>query len=92
MFPLDSIDMEKYIFDASKQTWENYISNIKKLLAQSPITTNETIIEEKNNKLDIFDKNIMSDIILYIYNICFVNAIIIKINSVFIIILYNCYD
>ena len=62
MFPLDSIDMDKFIFDASKQTWYNYISNAKKLLSQSPITTNETIIEEKNNKLDIFDKNIMSDI------------------------------
>jgi 50S ribosomal subunit-associated GTPase HflX len=62
MFPLDSIDMEKYIFDASKQTWENYISNVKKLLAQSPITTNETIIEEKNNKFDFFDKNSMSEI------------------------------
>ena len=62
MFPLDSIDMEKFIFDASKQTWENYISNVKKLLAQSPITTNETIIEEKNNKLDFLDKNSMSDI------------------------------
>ena len=62
MFPLDSIDMEKFIFDASKQTWENYISNIKKLLAQSPITTNETIIEEKNNKLDFLDKNSMSEI------------------------------
>ena len=62
MFPLDSIDMEKFIFDASKQTWENYISNVKKLLAQSPITTNETIIEEKNNKLDFLDKNSMSEI------------------------------
>ena len=62
MFPLDSIDMDKFIFDASKQTWENYISNIKKLLAQSPITTNETIIEEKNNKLSFLDKNSMSDI------------------------------
>ena len=62
MFPLDSIDMEKFIFDASKQKWENYISNVKKLLAQSPITTNETIIEEKNNKLDLLDKNSMSEI------------------------------
>ncbi len=62
MFPLDSFDMDKFIFDASKQTWDNYISNVKKLLTQSPITTNETIIEEKNNKLDILDKNIMSDI------------------------------
>ena len=62
MFPLDSIDMEKFIFDASKQKWENYISNVKKLLAQSPITTNETIIEEKNNKLDLLDKNSMYDI------------------------------
>ena len=62
MFPLDSIDMEKFIFDASKQTWENYISNVKKLLAQSPITTNETIIEEKNNKLDFLYKNSMSEI------------------------------
>ena len=62
MFPLDSIDMDKFIFEASKQSWDNYISNVKKLLAQSPITTNETIIEEKSNKLDILDKNSISDI------------------------------
>ena len=62
MFPLDSIDMDKFIFDASKQTWDNYISIVKKLLTQSPITTNETIIEEKSNKLDILGKNSISDI------------------------------
>ena len=62
MFPLDSIDMDKFIFDASKQTWEIYISNIKKLLCQSLITTNETFLEEKHNKLDILDKNSILDI------------------------------
>ena len=53
MFPLDSIDMDKYIFNESNQTWENYLSNIKKLLIQPCIpciTTNDTIFEEKNNK------------------------------------------
>ena len=29
MFPLDSSNMDKYIFDEAFQTWENYLSNIK---------------------------------------------------------------
>ena len=63
MFPLNSIDMDKFIFNESNQTWENYLSNIKKLLIQPClplITTNDTIFEEKNNKKDKFDLNNMS--------------------------------
>ena len=61
MFPLDSIDMDKYIFNESNQTWDNYLSNIKKLLIQPCIpciTTNDTIVEEKTNKKEKFDLNI----------------------------------
>ena len=52
MFPLDSVDMEKFIFDGAKQNWENYLSNIKKLLHQTCITTNDTLLEEKINQID----------------------------------------
>jgi len=61
MFPLDSIDMDKFIFNESNQTWENYLSDIKKLLIQPCIpciTTNDTIFEEKNNKKEKYDLNI----------------------------------
>ena len=51
MFPLDSINMDKFIFDESKQKWEDYIANIKKLISQNCTTTNETILEEKKNKI-----------------------------------------
>ena len=57
MFPLDSIDMDKYIFDESKQTWKDYISNIKKILTPALISTNETIFEEKNDKIENDDVN-----------------------------------
>ena len=52
MFPLDSSDMDKFIFNENSQTWENYLSNIKKLLTQTCFTTNDSIIEDKNNKMD----------------------------------------
>ena len=60
---MDSIDIDKFIFNESNQTWENYLSNIKKLLVQPCIpciTTNDTIMEEKNNKKDKLDLNNMS--------------------------------
>ena len=56
MFPLDSIDMDKFIFDDSKKTWDDYISNIKKLLGHSSITTNDSPVDEKNKHLEILDK------------------------------------
>ena len=61
MFPLDSIDMDKFIFDEFKQTWEDYISNIKKILNQACITTNETALEEKNNKNNKYSFNTNSN-------------------------------
>ena len=52
MFPLDSVDMDKFIFNESKQKWEDYISNIKKILNPSSIITNDTTLEENINKID----------------------------------------
>ena len=61
MFPLDSIDMDKFIFDESKLTWEEYFSNVKKILSPSLITTNDTLIEEKNDKMENYNVNIKSN-------------------------------
>lgn len=61
MFPLDSTDMDKFIFDEFKQTWEDYISNIKKILNPTCITTNETALEEKNNKNNKYSFNTNSN-------------------------------
>ena len=52
MFPLDSLDIDKFIFDEAKDNWKNYISNIKKILSPTCITTNDTVLEEKSNKID----------------------------------------
>ena len=52
MFPLDSLDIDKFIFDEAKDNWKNYISNIKKILSPTCITTNDTVLEEKCNKSD----------------------------------------
>ena len=51
--------MDKYIYDKSKQKWDDYYLNLKKLLSQpSIITTNDTIVEEKNiNISKIEDKS-----------------------------------
>ena len=58
IFPLESSEIDKYIFDESKEKWENYLSNIKKLLSQNLIiTTNDTFLEDKNNISKIEDKN-----------------------------------
>ena len=58
MFPLESSDMEKYIFDESKEKWEDYLSNIKKkLLLINIITTNDTFLDDKNNISKIEEKN-----------------------------------
>ena len=58
MFPLESPDMEQYIFDESKEKWEDYLSNIKKkLLLINIITTNDTFLDDKNNISKIEEKN-----------------------------------
>ena len=58
MFPLESSDMEQYIFDESKEKWEDYLSNIKKkLLLINIITTNDTFLDDKNNISKIEEKN-----------------------------------
>ena len=60
MFPLDSIDMDKFIFDESKQSWDKYISDIKKILNPSCITTNETALEDKKKEYDINNNSSIS--------------------------------
>ena len=50
--------MEKYIFDESKEKWNDYLSNIKKkLLSINIITTNDTFLDDKNNISKIEEKN-----------------------------------
>ena len=60
MFPLDSYDMDKFIFDESKQSWDKYISDIKKILNPSCITTNETVLEDKKKEDDINNNSSIS--------------------------------
>ena len=50
-------DIDKFIFNESKEKWEDYLSNIKKLLSQNLIiTTNDTFLEDKNNISKIEEK------------------------------------
>ena len=50
--------MEQYIFDESKEKWNDYLSNIKKkLLSINIITTNDTFLDDKNNISKIEEKN-----------------------------------
>ena len=50
--------MEKYIFDESKEKWDDYLSNIKKkVLSINIITTNDTFLDDKNNISKIEEKN-----------------------------------
>ena len=50
--------MEQYIFDESKEKWDDYLSNIKKkLLSINIITTNDTFLDDKNNISKIEKKN-----------------------------------
>ena len=64
--------MDKFIYNETKEKWEDYLINIKKILSQpNNITTNDTffyffydvndvsIIKEKNNSfnLESFDEN-----------------------------------
>ena len=60
MFPLDSIDMDKFIFDESKQSWDKYLSEIKKLLTPPCITTNDTALEDKKKDFDICNNSDIS--------------------------------
>ena len=52
MFPLNSIDMDKFIFDESKQSLEQFITNIKKYVSPPCITTNDTVLERKRKMED----------------------------------------
>ena len=50
-------EIDKFIFNESKEKWEEYLSNIKKLLSQNLIvTTNDTFLEDKNNISKIEEK------------------------------------
>ena len=50
--------MEQFIFDESKEKWDDYLSNIKKKLTSiNIITTNDTFLEDKNNISKIEEKN-----------------------------------
>ena len=50
--------MEQYIFNESKEKWDDYLSNIKKkLLSINIITTNDTFLDDKNNISKIEEKN-----------------------------------
>ena len=50
-------EIDKFIFNESKEKWEDYLSNIKKLLSQNMIiTTNDTFLEDKNNISKIEEK------------------------------------
>ena len=50
--------MEQYIFDESKEKWDDYLLNIKKKLTSiNIITTNDTFLEDKNNISKIEEKN-----------------------------------
>ena len=56
---MQSSEIDKFIFDETKEKWEEYILNIKKLLSQNLIfTTNDTFLEDKNNISKIEEKNI----------------------------------
>ena len=56
---METSDIDKFIYDKSKQKWEDYLMNIKKSLpTQSIITTNDTFVEEKNDNISkIEDKS-----------------------------------
>ena len=57
IFPLQCSEIDKFIFNESKEKWEDYLSNIKKLLSQNLIiTTNDTFLEDKNNISKIEEK------------------------------------
>ena len=57
IFPLQTSEIDKFIFNESKEKWEEYLSSIKKLLSQNlVITTNDTFLEDKNNISKIEDK------------------------------------
>ena len=50
-------EIDKFIFNESKEKWEDYLSNIKKLLSQNMIiTTNDTFLKDKNNISKIEEK------------------------------------
>ena len=52
--------MDKFIFDESKQSWDKYISDIKKILNPLCITTNETVLKDKKKEDDINNNSSIS--------------------------------
>ena len=46
--------MDKFIYNETKEKWEDYLINIKKILSQpNNITTNDTFLEDKNDVNDV---------------------------------------
>ena len=46
--------MDKFIYNETKEKWEDYLINIKKILSQpNNITTNDTFLEDKNDMNDV---------------------------------------
>ena len=52
--------MDKFIFDESKQSWEQYLSDVKRIINPSCITTNETALEDKRKEYDINNNSSIS--------------------------------
>ena len=52
--------MDKFIFDESKQSWEQYLSGVKRIINPSCITTNETALEDKRKEYDINNNSSIS--------------------------------
>ena len=50
--------MDKFIYEESKQNWDDYLNDVKKILNNINSFTNDTEIEEKKNyKLEEFNSN-----------------------------------
>ena len=46
--------MDKFIYNETKEKWEDYLIHIKKILSQpNNITTNDTFLEDKNDVNDV---------------------------------------
>ena len=49
--------MDKFIYNETKEKWEDYLINIKKILSQpNNITTNDTFLEDKKDILQLNDE------------------------------------
>ena len=50
--------MDKFIYEESKQNWDDYLNDVKKILNNINSFTNDTEMEEKkNDKLEEFNSN-----------------------------------